>query len=51
MVCWNGVQELTSQLDALKGIEKHALTVLQRYLEPAHQARLEQARLAIQVFS
>jgi hypothetical protein len=38
---------LQAQLDALQGIEKHALGVLSRYLEPAHQARLEQARQAI----
>jgi hypothetical protein len=38
---------LKAQLDALQGIEKHALSVLQRYLEPAHQTRLEQARQAI----
>jgi len=38
---------LKAQLEALQGIEKHSLTVLLRYLEPAHQARLEQARQAI----
>eukprot|EP00039_Didymoeca_costata_P027922 m.19479 g.19479 ORF g.19479 m.19479 type:complete len:1962 (-) comp6594_c0_seq1:161-6046(-) len=40
--------DLQAQLERLRGVELHALTVLERYLTPAHQARLEEARRAVQ---
>eukprot|EP00049_Salpingoeca_infusionum_P011922 m.210798 g.210798 ORF g.210798 m.210798 type:complete len:1151 (-) comp15053_c0_seq1:31-3483(-) len=38
------VEALNAQLEGLRGVEKHALEVLQRYLTPSHQAQLQRAR-------
>lgn len=40
--------DLKAQLAGLKGVEKHATTVLERYLTPMHQTKLEAARQALE---
>ena len=39
--------DLKAQLERLRGVELHALQVLERYLTPMHQKKLELARQAI----
>jgi hypothetical protein len=41
-------RELETQLEQLRGIERHALSVLERYTAPLHQQRMASARQALE---